>query len=113
MDKLDKTYLACKSEAEEIHASLENNVGSIITIIMIISVVISIIRLLQSCQKPTSELRGSFKEHIGRNRLKKIVYGELGSHLYREHGEAVMAAIDKRSEQVADAAIDEMIRGIS
>lgn len=113
MDKLDKSLLVCREEAQAVHSTLEPNVGSIITIIMIISIIISVIRLLQNCKKPPSELRGQFGSWTSELRLRKIVAKELGLKLYTEHGEAVVKAVKAHAANVNDAKMTDLINGVS
>lgn len=91
---------AIKHEAEMVHGSLDKEVGSIIAILMIISIIISVMRLLQNCQKDAKYLKGISGRKMSRYRISKSVANEMGLVLYKEHGEKVVDAIMKRNGQI-------------
>jgi hypothetical protein len=92
--------------------------GSIITILMIISIILTVIRVLQECNKnklstfngdsrkqyfadqirSTAIKRGWFTKMM----LKKAIRKEIGLSAYREYGTSIMNAILKTAEELKD-----------
>lgn len=94
---------AYRSEAQVVHDSLDDNVGSIIVILMIISIMVSVIRMLQSCSSKKAvdfQDMDGVRGLVARNRIAKVVYKELGPELYKQHGTAVVDAVLARGKSI-------------
>ncbi len=108
MDKrLEARY---NEEAQAIHSKLDENCGSIIVILMIISIIVSILRLLNSCSgKRAPEFKGMLGNAIARNRISKIVAAEIGLVKYKKYGAQVVDAIMERGVEIEEYALQELV----
>jgi len=94
------------------------NFGSIITILMVISIILTVIRVLQECNKSklstftgnsrteyfADQIRSTVikKSWFTKMTLKKIIRKELGLQAYREYGWELMNAILNTGEELTD-----------
>jgi hypothetical protein len=121
---MDKVKL--KAIAQKVLDKISNNdpekFGSVIAILMIISIMLTVIRVLQECNKnkmstfstkeKTQFFAGEIKKTIIRRTwftkmtIKKAIRRELGMVAYKEHGNALMNAILDIGEELKD---DELI----
>lgn len=99
------------------HDPEDKNFGFVITILMIISITLTLIRIIQECNKPVvlfdkkrkceyfkSEIQNrSFKKTWFTKRIvKKTIRQVIGSDNYNTYGIAIMNAIFKTGETVTD-----------
>lgn len=107
---------------DKIKPSDDENFGAIITILMVISIILTVIRVLQECNKnKLSSFTGKDKQNyfaeqikttaikrswFSKMMLKKAIRKELGRDTYKQYGVALMNAILDTGEQLKD---DELI----
>lgn len=100
----------------------DENFGAIITILIIISLVLTLIRIIQECNKSririfnkkekcqfltlTVKEKASAHSWMTRAVIKKAIRKELSRDNYKKYGDAIMKAIIKTGEVVTD---DEML----
>lgn len=99
------------------HDPEDKEFGFVITILMIISIILTLIRVIQECNKPVSlfdknkkceyfksEIQNkSFKKTWFTKRIvKKTIRQEIGAENYKAYGVAIMDAIFKTGESVTD-----------
>jgi hypothetical protein len=99
------------------HDPQDNNFGFVVTVLIIISIVLTLIRVIQECNKPIvsfdkrrkceyfkSEIQNrSFKKTWFTKRLmKKAIRQTIGTENYNVYGIAIMNAIFKAGETITD-----------
>lgn len=104
----------------------EENFGSVIAIIMIISVILTIIRVLQECNRNKlsndisstekcklygDEIRNySFRKGwFTKLRIKKIIRQNMSREQYQKYGASLMNAILEEGEQIKDEQIQTLL----
>lgn len=99
------------------HDPKDENFGFVVTILIIISIVLTLIRVIQECNKPIlsfdkrrkceyfkSEIQNrSFKKTWFTKRIvKKTIRQVIGTDNYNEYGISIMNAIFKSGESITD-----------
>lgn len=118
-DKLNKI---AQKVIDKVNPQNNENFGAIITILMVISIILTVIRVLQECNKSKlssftgRDKQAYFAEQIkttvikrswfSKMMLKKAIRKELGRDTYKQYGVELMNAILDTGEELKD---DELI----
>lgn len=104
--------------------SKDDNFGFVITILMIISIVLTLIRVIQECNKKItlcsaterynyfqSEIkqRSSKKSWFTKMIVKKTIRKEIGNDNYKKYGVDIMNSIFKTAENLTDDEIKTLV----
>ncbi len=100
-------------EAEAIYDRLSEDSKSIITIIMIISIVISVLRLLNNCRRPVRRLLAMKHLPSSWRQISKIVSYEVGLGLYKEHGDDIVEVVFNRTDEIQAVYIENLMREVT
>lgn len=103
---------------DKVNTKNNENFGSIITILMIISIILTVIRVLQECNKSklstfngrsrteyfADQIKSTVikKSWFTKMTIKKVIRKEIGLQAYREYGYELMNAILQTGEELKD-----------
>lgn len=103
---------------DKVDTKNNENFGSIITILMIISIILTVIRVLQECNKSklstfngrsrteyfADQIKSTVikKSWFTKMTIKKVIRKEIGLQAYREYGYELMNAILQTGEELKD-----------
>jgi hypothetical protein len=110
----DKLY---KKEAEQILKDLDQDpnqdVGSIIVILMIISIIVGIIRIIQGCKKNRkvnlSQIVDMSLLPEGNRLIDRAIKRALTKQQYQAHGQKIKDLIIKRGKSIEISSLQNMI----
>jgi len=83
-----------------------------ITIIMIISCIISLLRLIQGCRKhaiTSEDVTKMAKLRIGRMKVANTIYAIMGPLEYDIHGRALTDAIMERGREIQEEKLNSLV----
>lgn len=105
-----------KEEAEIIADRVNSNCKEYgfdpISILMIISIIISVLRLIQGCKKRSSEIKDISQMRFGKLRLHNVVYSVVGPLAYESHGKEIVDAIIDRAKEINENRVENLLAAL-
>lgn len=105
-----------KEEAEIIRSRVQSKTDEYgfdpITILMMISILISVLRLIQGCKKKSSEIKDISQMRFGRIRLSNVVYSTIGPLAYETHGHEIVDAIIDRAREISENRVEKLVAAL-
>lgn len=104
-------------EAELLGKSLEydkDSVGFIdpLTIIMLVSLIVNVIRMIQGCRKKSDEVKSLSKLRFGHLRVANTVYATIGPKEYEKHGSEIVTAIINRGDTITVERLQKLLAAL-
>jgi hypothetical protein len=103
-----------KEEAEIVQKKLKYETHGFdpITILMIISCIISLLRLIQGCRKhdiTSADVTKMAKLRIGRLKVANVIYAVIGPVEYDTHGRVLTNAIMERGREIQEENLTSLV----
>lgn len=108
MGEVNEVY---REEATRIHDKLGQEVGSIIMILTIISIIVSLIKLWQTCHAGRA-IKSSLGDVTSRRRLKRVIARHLDGDVYKKHGDKLADAILERVGELEEKKLENLVSSL-
>lgn len=73
----------------------DHGMPDILTILMIISIILTVIRILQACSKTPNDCHSMInaRDPLAMLTMKQVIQQKVGRKLYREHGDEILESV--------------------